>query len=260
MSKPRHAKTFQASENLIWGHHPVLEMIHRQARQVAEIYLSKGKDGSKNQDIIDLARTKGIRLKFLTDFTINGAGKVRHQGVAARLNATETINEQEFLSSLAKDDAPPFLLALDSIQDPHNLGAILRSAAAAGVTGVIVPRDRAAPLGGAAAKVAAGAMAHLTICQVTNLGAFLKKLKDNGVWIYGTVKDNAPPLFHTDLSGPICLVIGNEEKGIRPLVLAHCDAKITIPMPGKLDSLNASVASGIALFEVVRQRSDIAQK
>jgi len=255
MKKPRHGKTFQANDNLAWGHHPVLALVKRQPRQIAEIYLAKDKGSPKNQEIIDLARAAGVKVKFLSDFSITGQAKINHQGVVARLNATETMAEQDFLQHLQENNDPAFLLALDSIQDPHNLGAILRSAAAAGVTGVIIPHDRSAPLGGTAAKVAAGAMAHLNICQVTNLSSFLKKLKKNGVWIYGTVKDKGQPLFTTDLTGAICLVIGNEEKGIRPLVLDQCDVKITIPMPGALDSLNASVAGAIAIFEVVRQRT-----
>ncbi len=247
-------KVFQAGDNLIWGHHPVLEMINQQPRQISEIFIAKTKEGSKNQEIIDQARNNQVKVKFLKNFTINGAGKINHQGVLARINNTETLSENAFLASLENPAKKPFLLALDSIQDPHNLGAILRSAAAAGVSGVILPRDRSAPLGGTAAKVAAGAMAHLNICQVTNFSSFFKRLQELGVWIYGTVKDKGHPIFSTDLTGPVCLVIGNEEKGIRPLVAQHCDEKITIPMPGDLDSLNASVAAGIVLFEVVRQR------
>jgi 23S rRNA (guanosine2251-2'-O)-methyltransferase len=137
------------------------------------------------------------------------------------------------------------------------MGAILRSAAAAGVTGVILPRDRSAPLGGTTAKIAAGALAHLAICVVTNLSIFLQKLQQKNIWLYGTVKDGGTSVFITDLTGPVCLVIGNEEKGLRPLVAKQCDFKVTIPMQGSLDSLNASVAAGISLFEVVRQRTKI---
>ncbi|MEN8141778.1 MAG: 23S rRNA (guanosine(2251)-2'-O)-methyltransferase RlmB [Thermodesulfobacteriota bacterium] len=246
-------KIFTASDQLLWGVHPVAQQLHRQPGLINEIFIAK-REGKKNQEIIDLARAKGVKVKFSGAISIKGEGRINHQGVVARINKTETISENDFLDLLEQEKKPPFLIALDSIQDPHNLGAILRSAAAAGVSGVIVPRDRSAPLGGTAAKVAAGAMAMLNICQVTNLSAFLQKIQEKGVWVFGTVKDEGQAIFESDLSGSICLVIGNEEKGIRPLIAKQCDVRLTIPMPGQFESLNASVAAGIALFEVVRQR------
>ena len=254
-SSPK-GKRLQANENLVWGIHPVTALLDQSPRAINEIYIVKGKPNPKIQEIIDHCRSLGIKIRFEQSLSIKGesGGHVNHQGVAARTNATETLSEEAFLALLEKTDKPPFLLALDSIQDPHNLGAILRSAAAAGVTGIILPRDRSAPLGGTTAKIAAGAMAHLAICQVTNLATFLQKLQKANVWLYGTVKDGGTSVFKTDLSGPVCLVIGNEEKGLRPLVAKQCDFKVTIPMQGTLDSLNASVAAGISLFEVVRQR------
>lgn len=253
-------KVLQASEELIWGLHPVQEALEQQPRLIAELFVNKGREGAKSQHLVDLARQQGVNIRFVSGLQIRGAGRIQHQGVAARLNRTETLSEHELLAKLEDLTTPAFVLALDTIQDPHNLGAILRSAAAAGVDGVILPRDRTAPLGGTAAKVAAGAMAHLDICRVTNLASFLKELKALGIWVYGTIKEAPQTIYHSDLVGPCCLVIGNEEKGIRPLVLKQCDQGLTIPMPGKLDSLNASVAAGISLFEVVRQRQDISVK
>ena len=251
-------KHLQANENLVWGIHPVLALLDQAPGTINEIYIVKGRPHSKIKDIVDLCRSLGIKFRFETSLSITGetGGHVNHQGVAARTKATETLSEEAFIALIRQETRPPFLLALDSIQDPHNMGAILRSAAAAGVTGVILPKDRSAPLGGTTAKIAAGALAHLAICMVTNLATFLQKLQKENIWLYGTVKDGGTSVFKTDLSGPVCLVIGNEEKGLRPLVAKQCDFSITIPMQGSLDSLNASVAAGISLFEVVRQRAE----
>lgn len=251
-------KRIQANENLVWGIHPVAALLEQSPRTINEIYIVKGRPNPKIQDIIDQCRSQGIKIRFEKSLSITGetGGHVNHQGVAARTRATETLNEEEFLALLQNSKETPFLLALDSIQDPHNLGAILRSAAAAGVNGIILPKDRSAPLGGTTAKIAAGALAHLNICVVTNLATFLQKLQKENIWLYCTMKDDATSIFKTDLRGAVCLVIGNEEKGVRPLVAKQCDFKVTIPMQGSLDSLNASVAAGISLFEVVRQRLD----
>lgn len=249
-------KRFNASDFITWGIHPVTEVLQKSPQTIAEIFILKGKKQSKIQDIVDLAKTKNIRVRFEDDFYIvsETEGKCNHQGVIAKTMAIATVDEKTFLQSLEQAEQPPFLLALDSIQDPHNLGAILRSAAASGVTGVIIPKDRSAPLGGTVQKIAAGALSHLQIILVTNLSNFLQLLQHYQIWNYGTVKDDAESIYKTDLTGPVCIVIGNEEKGIRPLVAKQCDFKITIPMQGSLDSLNASVAAGITLFEVVRQR------
>ncbi len=146
------------------------------------------------------------------------------------------------------------MLALDHVQDPHNLGAIIRSASAAGVHALILPKDRSAPLSGTVAKIAAGAMEYLPICQTTNLVRTLQKLKDHSVWIYGTIKEGGTSVYQTDFAGSVCLVIGSEQKGIRPLVQEQCDFRTTIPMQGKLESLNASVAAAVVMFEIVRQK------
>jgi 23S rRNA (guanosine2251-2'-O)-methyltransferase len=247
-------KRLQAADDLIWGIHPVTEALERAPHTLDVIHVVKGRGGAKLQAVIDLARAAGVKVRFEGGLRIDGAGQANHQGVVARVRTAETVDEDAFVARLREVEGAPFVLALDCIQDPHNLGAILRSAAAAGVHGVALTRDRSAPLSGTVAKIAAGALSHLDVCPVTNLAAFLRKLQDVGVWIYGTVKDGGQPIHDTDLTGGVCLVIGNEEKGLRPLVRKGCDFAVTIPMPGALDSLNASVAAGIALFEVVRQR------
>ncbi len=249
----RTTKRLVADETLIWGVHPVTEALERDPARVGVVHVVKGRGGDKLQAVIDLARAHGVKVRFESELRIEGEGRINHQGVAARVQPVATLDETEFIDKVRALDAP-FLLALDCIQDPHNFGAILRSAAAAGVHGVMAPRDRSAPLTGTVAKIAAGALDHLDVCFVTNLATALDKLKDAGVWIYGTVKDDGEPIHDTDLRGGVCLVIGNEEKGLRPLVRKRCDGAVTIPMPGRLDSLNASVAAGVAMFEVVRQR------
>jgi 23S rRNA (guanosine2251-2'-O)-methyltransferase len=255
---PPMGKRLQANENLVWGIHPVAALLEQSPAIISEISIVKGRPNPKIQAIIDQCRELGVKVRFESSLSISGetGGPVNHQGVAARTKATETLSEEAFLNLIRQETRPAFLLALDSIQDPQNLGAILRSAAAAGVTGVILPRDRSAPLSGTTAKIAAGALAHLAICVVTNLATFLQKLQQENIWLYGTVKEGGASVFQTDLRGAVCLVIGNEEKGLRPLVAKQCDFKITIPMQGSLDSLNASVAAGISLFEVVRQRME----
>ncbi|RJX29506.1 MAG: 23S rRNA (guanosine(2251)-2'-O)-methyltransferase RlmB [Desulfurivibrio sp.] len=240
-------------DQLVWGIHPVYEMLAARPRAIHEILIEKGKTGRKLQDIIELARRQQVKVKFTPQLRLAGSRQMNHQGVIARIMPFATMAEEEFLSLLAQAGTP-FVLALDSIQDPHNLGAIIRSASAAGVTGLIVPKDRSAPLSGTVAKISAGALAHLPVCQSTNLVRMLQRLKEQGVWIYGTIKEGGVSIYQTDFSGPLCLVIGGEGKGIRPLVQEQCDFKVTIPMQREMDSLNASVAAGIIMFEIVRQK------
>lgn len=240
-------------ENHVWGTHPVHELLLTRPRSIHEILIEKNKTSNKLQTIIDLARKEHVKIKFANELRIGGP-RINHQGIIARVMAQETLNDDAFFALLS-ETKKPVLLALDSIQDPHNLGAIIRSASAAGVTGLILPKDRSAPLSGTVAKISAGALSHLPVCQTTNFVRMLQKLKEKGIWIYGTIKEGGNSIFSTDFSGPVCLVIGGEEKGLRPLVKEQCDFRVTIPMKGKLDSLNASVAAGIILFEIVRQNT-----
>jgi 23S rRNA (guanosine2251-2'-O)-methyltransferase len=247
-----HSGSQVSEREIIWGIHPLLAALQDSADRIHEITVLKGKTSPKIQQIIDQARQKGITVKFRSEFRLPGSGQ-NHQGVYARIMAVSTLSLDQLLSRIkAKRD--PVLLVLDSIQDPHNLGAISRSASAAGVAGLIVNKDRSAPLGGTAAKISAGALAGLDICQVTNLATTLQRLKKEGFWIFGAAADGEQSLYQIDFSGSVCLVMGGEAKGIRPLVREQCDSLISIPMHGTLDSLNVSVAAGIILFEIVRQR------
>ena len=242
-------------DDLIWGIHAVLGLLRDQPRRIREITIQKGKSSPKLQEIIDLARTNQLRLRFETRLRVpSGSGKVNHQGVMARMQRVATVSLDDLLAGLEAHSEPPIILALDSIQDPHNLGAIIRSAAAVGVTAIILPKDRSAPLSGTVAKVAVGAMAHVSICMVTNLVNSLKQLQEHGFWVFGAAGEADQTLYEADFAGKVCLVVGGEGKGMRPLVRSQCDHLISIPMQHGLDSLNASVATGVILFEMMRQR------
>lgn len=252
-------KRIKLSDDLLWGIHPVCEALMKEPERVTEIILQKEKRGKKYDEIVELARSRGIKLSFVQNFRLTGEGaaQTRHQGVLARTSSSALKDFDELVAEFAEKvraGERPRLVVCDSLQDPHNVGAIIRSALASGADGVVLTRERSAPLGGTAAKSSAGAMSHIDICQVTNLAASLKKLKKAGGWIFGAVKDaEAKSLYETDLNVPACVVMGSEGKGIRPLVKKECDMLISIPMVGTLDSLNSSAAAAVILFEALRQ-------
>lgn len=245
-------------EDLLWGIHPVLEMLHTQAERIVELCVQKDKQGKGIQEIIDSARSHRIKIQFVDKIKISGSPEpLNHQGVVAKCAPMPLLPFDELLDFFKMASARgenPRLMACDSIQDPHNLGAIIRSAHAAGVTHLILPRDRSAPLAGTTAKASAGALARMRISQVTNLAEALKKVKEAGGWIFGAVNDErASSIYTTDFNVPACLVVGNEGTGLRPLVKRHCDLLVSIPMAGEIDSLNSSVAAAVILFEMLRQ-------
>lgn len=252
-------KRVRLSEDLLWGIHPVFEGLENEARRFTEIILQKDKRGEKIEEIIRLARKEKIKLTFTDSLKLTGEGsrQVRHQGVVARISETPLVPLDELLQKMSDRMARGEncrLTVLDTLQDPHNIGAIIRSSLASGVAAIVVTRERTAPLGGTAAKSSAGAISHIDICQVTNLVHALKQLKKMGFWVFGAVKDtDAKSIYETDLTVPACLVVGSEGKGIRPLVKKECDVLISIPMEGGLDSLNSSVAAGVIVFEAMRQ-------
>jgi len=242
-----------ADHEIIHGIHPVIEALKQHPERISEIVVQKSRTGAKITELIELAKQNNCRLRFtprLEDFGKNS--DPARQGVLARLSPVPAIDLDQLLAK-ARASAAPLLLVLDSIQDPHNLGAIIRSAAAAGADGIILPKDRCAPLSAVAVKASAGAVAHMKICRVTNLARALDQVKEAGFWIYGTDVRAEQSIYQTDLAGAVCLVVGSEGKGIRPLIREQCDFLISIPMPGPLESLNASVAAGVILFERVRQ-------
>lgn len=251
---------YHPQADLVWGIHPVMEGLKTCPEAVREIVVVKDQSGHRVDQILAMARERSIPIREVsssntTDFKIPDKlpKEERPQFIAARIKLP-LLTLDELLHKLKNVAGPPLLLALDSIQDPHNLGAIIRSAVAAGVNGIILPRDRSVSITGTVIRISAGAVYHIDICMVTNLVSSVKSLKKNGIWIFGTTKDGARPIYDIDLTLPACLVIGSEGKGMRPLVAKQCDLLITIPMQSSLDSLNASVAAGIILFEIVRQR------
>jgi 23S rRNA (guanosine2251-2'-O)-methyltransferase len=252
-------KTIRLSDDLIWGVHPVFEGLAKEPDRFTEIILQKDRRGAKIEEIIEMARQQRIKITFVESLRITGDGstQARHQGIIARMSETPLLAFDDLVPKMAariKAGEKVRLMVCDSLQDPHNLGAIIRSTLASGASGIVVTRERSAPLGGTAAKSSAGAMSHIDICQVTNLVNALKELKKAGFWIFGAVKDSdAHSLYQTDLTVPACLVVGGEGKGIRPLVKKECDILLSIPMAGTLDSLNSSVAAAVILFEAMRQ-------
>ncbi|MDH4317026.1 MAG: 23S rRNA (guanosine(2251)-2'-O)-methyltransferase RlmB [Desulfobulbaceae bacterium] len=244
--------------NMLWGINPVKEFCLEKPGEIVEIYVQKGKANPKLQEIIDLARGNGIRLRFVEMERIGLPLGCRHQGIAAKRGETVFYELEELLSHV--DEVTPEgefsrILVLDCLQDPHNLGAILRSALAAGFAHVIVTRERSAPFSGTVAKVSAGALAHLRISRVINLAETLKTLKKRGYWVFGAVAEqNGVSIYQADFSIPLCLIIGGEGSGIRPLVQKQCDHLITIPMIGNFNSLNASAAAAVIMFEVRRRQ------
>ncbi len=254
---PRDAAPASASAQVTYGIHAVRVLLQRSPQRVRQLWLSSSRDdAARLQELRALADSAGVMIAAAQDSELDrlAAGE-RHQGVLAELapqaGDPETVLE-EALEALGT--APPLLLVLDGVTDPHNLGACLRSADAAGVAAVIVPRDRAAGLTPVVRKVAAGAAEVLPLVQVVNLARTLRELKERGIWLVGTSDDAARTLYDVDLSGPTALVLGSEGEGMRRLTREACDELVSIPMAGAVESLNVSVATGVALFEAVRQR------
>jgi len=244
--------SLKVADDLVWGINPVYEALD--ARSLREIVVQRGKGGPRIQEIVDLARKRRVRLRFVEASRMGVPVGCRHQGVAARRTAAVLLSFEQFPHASAEADSTGRrLLVLDSIQDPGNLGSILRSALAAGFRDVILPRERSAPISGTVARASAGALAHLRLYQAVNLVEAIKMVKENGFWVYGAVASrDAASLYATDFSGKVALVVGGEDKGIRPLIQKNCDRLITIPMQSGFDSLNVSVAAAVIMFEIVR--------
>ncbi|MEJ1337319.1 MAG: 23S rRNA (guanosine(2251)-2'-O)-methyltransferase RlmB [Candidatus Sedimenticola sp. (ex Thyasira tokunagai)] len=241
---------------LVAGLHSVRTALKHGTDSVAEVWVEKRRKDRRIKEVIALARELGVRLNQVPreelDKLVPGAN---HQGAVARTRAPTALDEKELKVLLSNIDHPPFLLILDGVQDPHNLGACLRSADGAGVDAVIAPKDRSSGLTPVACKVASGAAESLSFFQVTNLSRTLKWLQNEfGIWLVGTEGEAETTLYDADLKGPLGIVMGGEEKGMRRLTGEQCDLRVSLPMAGSVESLNVSVAAGICLFEAVRQR------
>ncbi|GGE92376.1 MULTISPECIES: 23S rRNA (guanosine(2251)-2'-O)-methyltransferase RlmB [Pseudoalteromonas] len=243
------------SNELIFGFHSVEAILAKEPERFLEIYALKGREDKRLNPIIDEARKFGISVQFMQRKALdNKADGEQHQGIIANVKAARMYNEKDLDEIIAREETP-FLLVLDGITDPHNLGACLRSADAAGVHAIIVPKDKSAKLNGTARKVACGAAETVPLVQVTNLARTLREIKDAGVWVVGTAGETDTELFDANLTGPMAIVMGAEGDGMRRLTREHCDLLVKIPMAGTVSSLNVSVATGICLFEVLRQRN-----
>jgi 23S rRNA (guanosine2251-2'-O)-methyltransferase len=243
------------ADRTVFGLHSVRMLLERQPQRISRLSVQKERDDARMREVLQLAQQLGIAIEWrsLPELTAL-AGSERHQGVLAHVHATDALGEGALDALLDAASSAPLLLVLDGVQDPHNLGACLRTAEAAGVTAVIVPRDRAAGLSPTVRKVACGAAEIVPLIQVVNLARTLKWLRQRQVWIVGTDDQASQTLYEADLKGPLALVLGAEDAGLRRLTRESCDLLVSIPMQGVVESLNVSVATGITLFEAVRQR------
>lgn len=242
------------NSNIICGRNPVLEAL-RSGREIDRLFVAHGTGGGSVTAIIAKCRAKGILIKEISpqklDYYCGGAN---HQGVAVMLASQEYATVDDMFALAETRGEKPFLIICDEIEDPHNLGAIIRTAEATGVHGVIIPERRSASLNATVAKAACGALEYVPVARVTNIANTIDTLKQRGVWVFGADMDG-DDYTKTDFDTPCALVIGNEGKGIGALTAKKCDAIISLPMHGKINSLNASVAAGILMYEVVRSRN-----
>ena len=243
-----------ATTEILYGIHPVLEGLRAGRRPFVEIYVAKDKPARRLEAVFKAAdaakvAVRKIEASRLTALVDSG----QHQGVAARVGAYPLVSVAALIDG-PRSGPDGFLLLLDTIVDPHNLGALARTALCAGVDGIIIPKDRSAAPTPTVSKASAGALEHVRVARVVNMANTIKALKDKGFWIVGLDRDAERSLFAADLTGPLALVVGGEEKGVRPLVQKQCDLVVSIPQHGALNSLNASVAGAVAMYEVLRQR------
>jgi 23S rRNA (guanosine2251-2'-O)-methyltransferase len=241
----------------VHGIHPVLEALRARPSDVERVYvLDGGVPPRAAAEILSRAREARVKVERvprqrLAALVEGGA----HQGVAARLREFAYAGLEEVLGAAAASGRPPLVVVLDGLQDPQNLGAVIRSADALGAHGVVLPRDRSVGVTAAVARASAGAVEHLPVAQVTNLSRALEVLKTSGLWVAAADPGGDQVLWEARLDGPLAVVIGAEGAGVRPGVLKHCDLRLRIPMAGRVSSLNASVSAALVLYEVVRQRA-----
>ena len=242
-------------EDLIEGRNAVIEAL-RAGRTIDKIYIAKGDVDQTLGHIASKARSAGVVVVEADRRKLDAMSQTHaHQGVIALCAVKEYCTVADILAIAQARGEPPFVIVCDEISDPHNLGAIIRSAECAGAHGVIIPKRRSAGLTAVVDKTSAGAVEHVAIARVPNLSAAIGELKKSGLWVYGAEAEGASPMWQTDLTGPVCLVIGSEGDGIGRLVRENCDFLVSIPLKGQISSLNASAAAAVLMYEVLRQRS-----
>lgn len=244
----------EGSMDYIYGRNPVIEAL-RSGRPVNKIMIAKGASHGSIKEITALAKQNNVLLQFVDKRQLDYlAGDDVHQGVVAQAASKEYADWEEVLEQVKQRNETPLFLILDGVEDPHNLGAVLRTSDAAGVHCVIIPKHRAVPLTMGVAKASAGAIEFVPVSRVTNIAQTIERLKDKGCWVIGTDPSARLELFASDLKGPLAIVMGSEDKGMSKLVKEKCDILLSIPMCGKLNSLNVSVAASVVLYEALRQR------
>ena len=253
--KERRPNLEAEADGIIEGRNAVIEAL-RAGTPVDKIYLARGETDSALGHIASTARSRGIVVVECDRRKLDGMSRTHsHQGVIALAAVREYASVDDILNAAEEKGEPPLIVVCDELSDPHNLGAVIRTAECAGAHGVIIPKRRSAGLTAVVAKTSAGAVSYLPVARVPNLTACLKELKEEGVWVYGTAADGATPLYQADLKGPAAIVIGSEGTGMGRLVAEKCDFTVSIPMFGKINSLNASAAAAVLLYEAVRQRT-----
>lgn len=238
----------------IYGLHAVEALLRHHPKRVKQVWLAEGRDDPRVQTLIQLAEQSRIRVGQCERRELDAWVEGVHQGVVADVSPSQVWGDAMLEELLDRTEGAPLLLVLDGVTDPHNLGACLRTADAAGALAVIIPKDKSATLNATVRKVACGAAEVIPLVAVTNLARTLEKLQQRGLWIVGTAGEAEQEIYDQDLRGPIVLVMGAEGKGMRRLTREHCDFLVRLPMAGSVSSLNVSVATGVCLFEALRQR------
>ncbi|MBD3657829.1 23S rRNA (guanosine(2251)-2'-O)-methyltransferase RlmB [Marinobacter sp.] len=242
------------TDNYVFGWHAVEAVLKREPDRLQQVWIQTGRQDKRVKSITDSLDELGVRWSVVHRKELDERVAGVHQGVVAAVSESREWSEDDLLAHMASPGVTPFLLILDGVTDPHNLGACMRTADAVGVQAVVVPKDKSASLTPVARKVACGAAETVPLVRVTNLARFLRSLQDAGVWLIGTAGEAAGTLYEADFRGPVALVMGAEGKGMRRLTREHCDLLVKIPMFGHVDSLNVSVATGVCLYEALRQR------
>ena len=242
---------------IIYGIHPVWEALQAARRNFYEIYVAQEQKISKRlEGVIAHAESLNIPVKPIKRPKLQAiAGTELHQGIGAKVSPHPLVKLADIVRENGMANAGRFILLLDSVTDPHNLGALTRTAVCAGLDGIIIPKDRSAPLSPAVSKSSSGALEHARLVQVTNIVSTINRLKQNGLWVVGLDRHAKKSVYETDLTCALAIVIGGEDKGIRPLVKKNCDVLVSIPQRGPINALNASVAGAIVMYEAYRQRS-----
>ncbi|MGB2927282.1 MAG: 23S rRNA (guanosine(2251)-2'-O)-methyltransferase RlmB [Desulfobacterales bacterium] len=242
-------------KEILFGINPVLEALKSGRREFFEVYIVKKKISERLKRVLTLAEAKKISVEWVELSQLKSlTGTDQHQGIGARTSRFPLSGISDIIDSIQPDDTNHLLLLVDNVMDPHNLGALVRTALCVGVNGIIIPKDRSVTPTPAVSKASAGALEHIRLARATNMVNTIKTLKEKGWWIAGMEKASDKSIFLSDLTGRVAIVIGGEEKGMRPLVKKHCDFLMSIPQKGPINSLNASVAGAVAMYEAFRQR------